>query len=110
MAPTISKRNKPGEVIETSNLYDVLEVEEITIDDPSYDITSAPSMQNSVNNNDISGMNSCISMKSFLPSRSPPRKIDLDTSLPYLLIEYCKQLLFLTTYKSLPMKKSPLES
>ncbi|GIY03898.1 hypothetical protein CEXT_741611 [Caerostris extrusa] len=58
IAPTISKRNKPDEVIETSNSYDVLEVEEITIDDPSDDITCAPSMQNSVNNNDISGMNS----------------------------------------------------
>ncbi|GIY34538.1 hypothetical protein CDAR_554401 [Caerostris darwini] len=51
MVPTICKRN------ETSNSYDVLEVEEITIDDLSNDITSAPSMQNSVNN-DISGMNS----------------------------------------------------
>ncbi|GIY81697.1 hypothetical protein CDAR_81681 [Caerostris darwini] len=87
MAPTISKRNKPGEVIETSNSYDVLEVEEITTDDPSNDITSAPSMQNSVNNNDISGMNSIHIDEEFLPSRSPSRKIDLDASPPYLLIE-----------------------
>ncbi|GIY82309.1 hypothetical protein CEXT_201011 [Caerostris extrusa] len=92
MAPTISKRNKPDEVIETSNPYDVFEVEEITIDDPSNDITSASSMQNSVNTNGISsGMNSMhIDALEEFNSKNKPGYVPL---IFVDRIDNCKQLL-----------------